>query len=97
MLQPTIKWYHEMLGHPGSKRLCLSLQARYYHPQLRSFVDKYTCETCKKYKLDGRGYGLLNERDVNVAPWDEVAIDLIGRWTIEINNQKYEFKQNGKL
>ena len=91
MLQPTIKWYHEMLGHPGSKRLCLSLQARYYHPQLRSFVDKYTCETCKKYKLDGRGYGLLNERDVNVAPWDEVAIDLIGPWTIEINNQKYEF------
>jgi hypothetical protein len=42
-------------------------------------------------KLEGRGYGLLNERDVNVEPWDEVAIDLISPWTIEINNQKYEF------
>jgi hypothetical protein len=91
MLQPTIKWYHNMLGHPGSKRLYLSLYSRYYHPQLRSFVDKYTCEACKKYKLEGHCYGLLNERDVNVAPWDEVAIDLIGSWTTEINNQKYEF------
>jgi hypothetical protein len=35
--------------------------------------------------------GLLNERDVNKAPWDEVVIDLIGPWTIEINNQKYDF------
>jgi hypothetical protein len=32
----------------------------------------------------------MNEM-VNVAPWDEVTIDLIGPWTIEINNQKYEF------
>jgi hypothetical protein len=44
MLQPTIKWYLEMLGNPRNKRLCFSLQARYDQPQLGSFVDKYTCE-----------------------------------------------------
>ena len=28
---------------------------------------------------------------MRIAPWEEVAIDLIGPWTVKVNNQKVEF------
>ncbi len=31
----TIKWYHQVTGHPGSKRLYKQLKQRYYHRDLR--------------------------------------------------------------
>ena len=43
------------------------------------------------HKLSGRGYGLLPEREVRIAPWEEVAIDLIGPWTVKVNGRKVEF------
>eukprot|EP00957_Ditylum_brightwellii_P080299 6107539-Ditylum_brightwellii.AAC.1 len=60
---PTIKWFHQVLNHPGSKRLRLTLQQRYHHLELRRHVDNYVCEACQRHKLDGPGYGLLPERD----------------------------------
>ena len=88
---PTIKWFHQVLNHPGSKRLRLTLQQRYHHLELRRHVDKYTCEACQRHKLDGPGYGLLPERDVNIMPWEEVAVDLIGPWTINLEGRSLEF------
>jgi hypothetical protein len=41
--------------------------------------------------LSGKGYGLLTEREKQIAPWEEVAINLIGPWTVKVNNQKIEF------
>ena len=32
MVKPTCDWFHQVLGHPGEKRLSAALQARYYHP-----------------------------------------------------------------
>jgi hypothetical protein len=43
------------------------------------------------HKLSGHGYGLLPECEVRVAPWEEVAIDLIGPWTVKDNGRKVEF------
>ena len=43
------------------------------------------------HKLSGHGYGLLPEREVRAAPWEEVAIDLIGPWTVKVNGCKVEF------
>jgi hypothetical protein len=91
MVSPTIRWFHQILGHPGSKRMRLTLQARYYHRDLRRLVDQFNCEACQKQKLDGRGFGLLPERTVSAQPWQDVAIDLIGPWRIPINNRNYEF------
>ncbi len=28
---------------------------------------------------------------MQIAPWEEVAIDLIGPWTVKVNNRKVEF------
>ena len=91
MILPTIKWFHQILGHPGNKRMRLTLQARYYHPELRRHIDRFSCEACQRHKLDGRGFGLLPERSISEQPWQDVAIDLIGPWKIPINNRMYEF------
>lgn len=91
MIRPTIDWFHQVLGHPGTKRMRLTLQARYYHPDLRTQVDRYNCDACQRHKLEGRGYGLLPERNISEIPWQDVALDLIGPWRIPINQRVYEF------
>jgi len=91
MLLPSIKWFHQVLGHPGQKRLRETLSQRYYHPQMRSVIDNYHCEYCQRHKLSGKGYGLLPEREMRIAPWEEVAVDLIGPWNIKVNGKVVEF------
>ncbi len=41
LLQPTIKWFHQVTGHPGSKRLFTQISSRYYHRDIRSLIDKF--------------------------------------------------------
>ena len=67
------------------------MQARDYHPDLRRQVDRFNCEACQRHKLDGRGFGLLPERNISEMPWQDVAVDLIGPWRIPINDRLYEF------
>ena len=91
MISDVVKWFHQLLGHPGQTRLRDTLSQRYYHPKLRRYVDNFKCEFCQKHKLAGRGYGLLPEREVRIAPWEEVAIDLIGPWEVKVNNKLCNF------
>ena len=84
MLKSSIKWYHLVTCHPGRVRLRLSIQQRFYHIDLCKEVDKFTCTTCTKHKLDGAGYGLLPEKDTRCVPFEEVAIDLTGPWVVQI-------------
>ena len=91
MVPEVVRWFHEVLGHPGQTRLRDTLQARYHNPTMRSHIDKLVCESCQRHKLAGRGYGLLPEREVRVAPWEEVAIDLIGPWKVKVSNKLVEF------
>ena len=91
MIADTIKFFHEIMGHPGSTRLRETIGKRYFHPRLRHFVDRYKCDHCQRHKLDGPGYGLLPEREQRESPWDEVAVDLIGPWKLEVNGQEVEF------
>jgi hypothetical protein len=49
---------------------------------LRYHIDKLKCKDCQKHKLAGRG---------RTAPWEEVAIDLIGPWKVKVNGQQVEF------
>jgi len=48
----------------------------YYHPQMIHVIDSYHCEYCQRHKLSGKGYGLLVKREMWIAPWEEVAVDL---------------------
>ncbi len=59
MVVDTVKWFHQVMGHPGEKRLLEMLNQRYHHPKLRYHIEKLKCKDCQKYKLEGRGYGLL--------------------------------------
>ncbi len=58
---PTIRWYHQVTGHPGSKRLYQHIHLLYYNPDLRRLVDNFKCNYCQRNKLDGKGYGFLPE------------------------------------
>jgi hypothetical protein len=84
MLQPTIWWFHQITGHPGSKRLHMQISSCYYHHDLQRLINKYKCNHCQRYKLDGKGYGNLPERKIRSLPFEECAVDLIGPWTIQV-------------
>ena len=84
LLKPAIKWFHIVTGHPGEKRLELTLRLRFFHPELRHLVKKFKCDLCQRHKLPGKGYGLLPERDISTQPFQEVAVDLIGSWPVKI-------------
>jgi hypothetical protein len=59
---------------------------------LRVVCEAHVCDACQRRKFDGRGYGLLPERQVRAAPWGEVCVDLIvGPWTCKVNGKVYEF------
>jgi hypothetical protein len=91
MLQPTIWWFHQITGHPGSKRLHTQISACYYHRDLQRMIDNYHCDHCQCNKLDGKGYGHLPECEIQTMPFEECAVDLIGPWTIQVRDKPYEF------
>ncbi len=64
MVVDTVKWFHQVMGIPGEKRLRDTLNQRYHHPKLGYHIDKLKCNDCQKYKLAGRGYGLLPKQEV---------------------------------
>ena len=82
--------FHQVMGYPGEKRLRETLNQHYHHPRLR-YIEKLKCKDCQKYKLAGHGYGLLPKQEVRIAPWEEVAIILIGPWKVKVNGQQVEF------
>ena len=84
MIKQTVKWFHVVTGHPGKQKLRLTVDQRYHHPEMRRYIDNYACHDCQKHKLDGKGYGLLPMRDLKEQPFEEVAVDLIGPWKIQV-------------
>ena len=93
LLTNIVRWYHCVLNHIGMTRLHQTINTHFYHPQLRATVDSVVqeCVICQRYKLMGPGYGELPPREAPIAPWDEVAIDLVGPWSIKINGQELVF------
>jgi hypothetical protein len=90
MVVDTVTWFHQVIEHPGEKRLQETLNQCYHHPRLRYHIEKLKCKDCQKYELEGCGYGLLPKREVRIAPWEEVAINLIGPWKVKVNGRQVE-------
>jgi hypothetical protein len=90
MVVDTNKWFRQVMGHPDEKRLREMLNQCYYHPRLCYHIDKLKCKDCLKHKLAGRDYGLLPKHEVRIAPWEEVAINLIGPWKVKVNGRQVE-------
>ena len=86
--EPTINWYHFVMGHIGTSRLAASLRQFVYFEQLHDKVASYvsTCDSCQRYKNQGPGYGHLPPRNDQSVPWEEIAVDCIGPWKIDIPN-----------
>jgi hypothetical protein len=86
MVVDTVKWFHQVMEHPGENRLQDTSNQHYFHPKLCYHIDKLKSKDCQKHKIAGRGYGCLHKQEVQIAPWEEVAIDLIGPWKVEVND-----------
>ena len=91
MIKSTVKWFHIVTGHPGSKKLQENVNQRYFNPYLQKYIDKFACNGCQKHKLDGKGYGLLSMRDLKDQSFEEVAVDLISPWKVQARGKAYEF------
>ena len=52
---------------------------------------QFKCAACQKFKLAGKGYGLLQERELKEQPFQECAVDLIGPWSVKIHGKEHTF------
>ncbi len=91
MVIPLIKWFHLILAHPSCKQSCMTIQARYYHPDIRKHIDFFHCNYCQHVKIPCKGMGLLPEWDLTNTPWYEVSVDLIGLWSAKTGNFNGKF------
>ncbi len=104
MVDDIIRWYHLVLGHCGIVRLHVlghcgtihlhqTIATHFVHPFLKDRIERIvkSCDTCLRSKLPGAGYGLLPPREATLVPWYEVAVDLIGPWTISVHGVDIEF------
>ena len=46
---------------------------------------------CQANKLQGAQYGQLPPREALITPWEEVHVDLIGPWRIQLGPRTVEF------
>jgi transposase InsO family protein len=93
LLDDIVTWYHQVLGHVGIVRLYQTIVTHFVHPELKSrieFIVK-SCDACLRSKLPGMGYGELPPREAGLLPWNEVAVDLIGPWTLNIQGAEVKF------
>lgn len=54
-------------------------------------LENDLCKTCQKNKLLGAGYNHLSPRHASLVPWNEVMVDLISRWKVNIQDQELFF------
>jgi transposase InsO family protein len=66
----------------------------FYHPKLRNTVEAVLrpCDECQRFKNVQRGHGHTAAREASLLPWSEIAVDLIGPWTLKIGNQTVQFR-----
>jgi hypothetical protein len=55
---------------------------------MRRSIESYRCDACQRNKTLGADYGELPPREAPLVPWEELAVDLIGPWTIVIAGQE---------
>jgi transposase InsO family protein len=63
----------------------------FHNPGLKRKVAELRCEICQINKHPNQQYSHLPARHADVAPWDSVAVDLIGPWKINISGREVEF------
>ena len=89
MLDNIIRFYHLALNHIGITRLRDTIALHFYHPHLQPNVERvvHPCDSCQRYKVPGWWHGHLAARTAGITPWQEVAVDLIGPWSVSVHGQ----------
>ena len=82
----VVRWYHSTLMHSGQIRTLRAISRYFYSFKLKERVQDYVscCDNCQRNKSAGAGYGELPPRNDISIPWEEVAVDLIGPWNLNI-------------
>jgi hypothetical protein len=91
LVDPIMQWYHKVLGHCGVNRLYDGVRAHFYFPSLKDRCAQLKCAVCQMNKAIGIGFGELPPRIAPLLPWNEVAIDLIGPWRMNVQGVEVEF------
>jgi transposase InsO family protein len=93
LLRNVVRWYHLALGHCGISRLADTLRMHFHHPDLHQVCEDEVrrCDPCQRHKNVGRGHGEHASREAPLLPWQDVAVDLIGPWTLSVGEQKISF------
>jgi transposase InsO family protein len=83
------------LGHPGMIRTHDTIALHFWHSHLRSQCKELigACDSCQCSKLNTHHYAELPPRDAPLAAWRQIAVDLIGPWTIKVDvAHQYQFR-----
>jgi transposase InsO family protein len=85
LIGDVLEWYHITLCHPGATRMKDTIGAIFTAPNLAKSIELYVerCDSCQRHKDPGRAYVELPPREAESNPFEEVAVDLIGPWTLE--------------
>lgn len=88
LVDDTVAWYHAVCDHAGTERLYQTITQVFFHRGLKEKIKEYvrTCAACQKHKNPGAGYGELPPRNFTELPWEVVAVDCIGPWSVSLPN-----------
>ena len=50
MLKETIKWFHQVMKHPGIAQMYTKVKVRYHHHRLQHTIENIKCDYGQKYK-----------------------------------------------
>ena len=86
--QQVLKWYHEMLCHPGINRMKCTITKHLTWPTLNKDVEEYVkkCHNCQVAKSHRGDYGKLPSREANLRPWRTLCVDCIGPYKVKGND-----------
>jgi Integrase zinc binding domain len=94
MINDVLAWYHITLCHPGAMRMKDMIGALFTAPNLGKSIELYVerCDSCQRHKDPSRAYVELPPTEADSNPFEEVAVDLIGPWTLETEEHgQFEF------
>jgi hypothetical protein len=66
----------------------------FYAPGLQQQLENITgqCDACQQHKNVGHPYSKLAAREAALTPWSKIAVHTMGPWTLQVGNQRVEFK-----
>jgi hypothetical protein len=86
----VVKWYHEMLCHPGEKRTEETIRQHLTWTGLKTDVLKCIkkCTNCQKGKKQKKKYGHVPPKLAESQPWEHLCVDMIGPYQIRRKGKK---------